>query len=210
MGFFRTTGLMLFSAVVGGVFVQRYSTCDAPLPVSSRQLRAESPGQGQTPFAPTRKTSQARRGGSPGQLLIPVAGVRAVQLVSNFAEARDGGNRRHEGLDIMAPWGTPVVAAGDGKVAKLFTSEKGGLTVYIKSPDGFTMYYYAHLSRYDERLREGNAVRRGDFIAFVGSTGNADQKAPHLHFGIFDTSPEANWSEGTAVDPYPLLKRNVE
>lgn len=207
MGFLRTTGLMLFSAVLGGMVAQLYLTCETGPPAFNQaKVVAQTP----TPFTPAKPVPRTRPVARTERLVIPVAGVRADKLISNFAEARDAGRRSHEGLDIMAPWGTPVVAAGDGKVAKLFTSEKGGLTVYIKSPDGFTMYYYAHLSRYDEHLREGNPVRRGDLIAYVGATGNADQKAPHLHFGIFDTSPEANWSEGTAVDPYPLLKRHGE
>ena len=137
------------------------------------------------------------------KLAVPVQGVEARRLRDNFAEKRGG--RPHEALDIMAPRGTPVVAVEDGRIARLFRSVPGGLTIYQFDPSGRYAYYYAHLDRYADGLAEGAPVRRGDVIGFVGSTGNAHPGAPHLHFTIFRLGPERQWWKGTAVNPYPYL-----
>lgn len=141
---------------------------------------------------------------SPSGLLVPVQGVRAADLQDTFGDPR-GGERRHEALDIMAPAGTPVLATADGHVEKLFDSERGGLTVYQFEPSGTWCYYYAHLQSYAPGLAEGAQVKRGDVIGFVGSTGNADPSAPHLHFAVFALTPEKQWWTGTAVNPHPML-----
>jgi murein DD-endopeptidase MepM/ murein hydrolase activator NlpD len=137
-------------------------------------------------------------------LLMPVRGIRPEQLGDTYNQTR-GGTRIHEALDIMAPRGTPVVAAVDGKVEKLFTSDAGGLTVYQFDPSATYAYYYAHLDSYAPGLREGMQLRRGDVIGTVGSTGNASPDGPHLHFAIFLLGPEKQWWKGTPVNPYPLL-----
>ena len=141
------------------------------------------------------------------ELIIPVAGVGAAQLVDTFTQARAGGARVHDAIDIMAPEGTPIVAAAPGTVEKLFLSKPGGKTIYVRSPDRRTIYYYAHLSDYAPGLAEGDEVERGERIGSVGHTGNADASGPHLHFAILRTAPEAKWWEpATAVNPYPLLR----
>ena len=137
-------------------------------------------------------------------LLLPVAGIHASQLTDTFNQAR-GSERKHEALDIMAARGTPVLAAVDGKVAKLFTSKQGGLTIYQFNPAATYAYYYAHLDRYAPGLVEGMQLRRGDLVGYVGSTGNANPDAPHLHFAIFQLGPEKRWWQGTPINPYPLL-----
>ncbi len=142
---------------------------------------------------------------APGPLLVPVAGVARAALVDTFGQPRDGGARHHEAIDIMAPRGTPVLAAADGRVEKLFDSVAGGRTIYQRSADGGTIYYYAHLDGYRDGLAEGQTLRRGEPIATVGATGNADPGAPHLHFSVLRMQPGQGWSEGQAVDPYPLL-----
>ena len=106
----------------------------------------------------------------------------------------------------MAPTGTPVVAVEDGTVARLFTSKAGGLTVYQFDPSGTVAYYYAHLDRYAPGLDDGDVIRRGQVIGYVGSTGNANKDAPHLHFAIFRLGPERRWWEGEPIDPYPVLR----
>jgi murein DD-endopeptidase MepM/ murein hydrolase activator NlpD len=141
----------------------------------------------------------------PTGLLLPVAGILPSQLTDTFTDARGGGTRAHEALDIMAPRGTPVLAAADGKVVKLFTSVRGGLTIYQFDPSSTFAYYYAHLDRYAPGLAEGRELRRGEVIGYVGSTGDASPEAPHLHFSIFVLGPEKQWWKGTAIDPYPLL-----
>ena len=139
-------------------------------------------------------------------LVIPVAGVKAEQLTDNFSDARGGGSRLHEALDIMAPRGTPVVAAAAGTVEKLFHSDAGGNTIYVRTPDRNTIHYYAHLDRYADGLREGQSVTQGQTLGAVGSTGDASPDAPHLHFEIMQTKPDAKWYEpATSIDPYPLL-----
>ncbi|MDB6163069.1 MAG: family peptidase [Xanthomonadaceae bacterium] len=144
-------------------------------------------------------------GTGPLGLLLPVAGIAASQLTDTYADARGGGERTHEALDIMAARGTPVLAASDGKVAKLFTSALGGLTIYEFDPTGTYAYYYAHLDHYAPGLADGQPLKRGDVIGYVGSTGDASPDAPHLHFAIFALGPEKQWWKGTPINPYPLL-----
>ena len=139
------------------------------------------------------------------RLLIPVAGVSQQQLRDTFDEKR--GSSAHEAIDIHAPRGTPVVATDDGRVVKLFHSIPGGLTIYQTDAANEVIYYYAHLDRYAEGLREGNSLKRGDVIGYVGSTGNASANAPHLHFAILRLPPGKEWWKGTAINPYPFLHR---
>jgi len=137
-----------------------------------------------------------------GRLLaVPVRGLDADALVSSFHDAR-GSSRQHEAIDILAPRGTDVLAVEDGTVAKLFTSKAGGLTVYQFDPSNKYVYYYAHLDRYAPNLKEGLAVRKGDVLGAVGTTGNAPKNTPHLHFGISKMDPDKQWWGGTALDPF--------
>jgi peptidoglycan LD-endopeptidase LytH len=105
----------------------------------------------------------------------------------------------------MAPRGTPVVAVDDGVITKLFRSVAGGITIYQYDAGEKFVYYYAHLDRYRDGLKEGQVVQRGDVIGFVGSSGNAPAAPPHLHFTIFLLGPEKRWWRGTPVNPYPYL-----
>jgi murein DD-endopeptidase MepM/ murein hydrolase activator NlpD len=170
------------------------------------------------PGSPPQKVSAAdlprvRNPGDPqgAQLLaqraldVPVAGVQPTALSDNYEQSR--GKRTHEATDILAPAGTPVVAVDDGRIAKLFTSKPGGLTIYQYDPQARLAYYYAHLQRYAAGVREGMDVRRGDVICYVGSTGNADTKTPHLHFAVFRLGSPPKWWQGEAVNPYPALSR---
>lgn len=139
-------------------------------------------------------------------LAIPVVGISASRLTDTFSAARGGGARRHNAIDIMAPRGTPVVAAADGVVERLHANNRlGGITAYVRSDDGAWTYYYAHLDGYAPGLQQGQRIRRGDPIGFVGSTGNAAATAPHLHFAVSRMGPTDRWWQGTPVNPYPLL-----
>ena len=142
------------------------------------------------------------------RLTVPVAGITPSQLVGSFEVPR--GSSRHEALDIMAPRGTPVVAVEDGRVVKLFESRTGGLTLYQFDPAERVAYYYAHLDRYADGILQGQALKRGRTIGYVGSTGNADPAAPHLHFAIFVLGPERRWWEGTPLDPHAVLTALTE
>jgi peptidoglycan LD-endopeptidase LytH len=142
----------------------------------------------------------------PAGLAIPVAGIKAAQLTDTFTQARAGGARVHDAIDIMADEGTPVVAAAPGTVEKLFLSEGGGgITAYVRSPDQRWIYYYAHLQGYAPGLAEGQQVKRGQVLGRVGHTGNANPEGPHLHFAIHRMRAGEKWHEGAAVNPYPLL-----
>ena len=139
------------------------------------------------------------------KLTIPVAGVKAEELLDTFNEAR--GERRHEALDIPAPRGTPVLSATDGRIQRLFTSERGGLMIYAADASERFILMYAHLDRYAEGMSDGLSVQRGQVIGYVGTTGNAPPNLPHLHFAIARSTDVSRWWEGTPVDPLPLLRR---
>jgi len=136
-------------------------------------------------------------------LLIPVKGVQASQLKSTFNEGRVG--HLHHAIDILAPRGTPVIAAVDGTVRKLFVSRAGGITLYEYDLAGERSYYYAHLDAYAPGIREGLAVHQGDVLGYVGTTGNAPANTPHLHFAIDVLPPTKEWWKGEPIDPYPIL-----
>lgn len=141
-------------------------------------------------------------------LIIPVAGVRPDQLLDTYSDARSEG-RTHDAIDIPAAAETPVLAAADGKIIKLFQSERGGTTIYQLSSNQEMIFYYAHLSHYADGLAEGNLVKQGDVIAYVGDTGNAGAGNYHLHFSIaLVTDPKRYW-EGTNINPYPLLQNRA-
>jgi murein DD-endopeptidase MepM/ murein hydrolase activator NlpD len=133
-------------------------------------------------------------------LEIPVKGVEARALADSFHDARGG--RKHEAIDILAPRGTEVLAVENGRIAKLFTSAAGGLTIYQFDPSEEFVYYYAHLDSYAPNAQEGNDVRRGDVIGYVGTTGNAPKNTPHLHFAIAKLEPDHRWWGGTPLDPF--------
>ncbi|HXM70982.1 MAG TPA: M23 family metallopeptidase, partial [Thermoanaerobaculia bacterium] len=132
-------------------------------------------------------------------LLLPVQGLRREQLRDSFSEGRAG--HLHEAIDIMAARNTPVMAVEDGRLAKLFFSAQGGNTIYQFDPSETYAYYYAHLERYAD-VHEGDQLRRGQVIGYVGTSGNAPPQSPHLHFAIFRLTPDKQWWKGTALDPY--------
>jgi murein DD-endopeptidase MepM/ murein hydrolase activator NlpD len=136
-------------------------------------------------------------------VVIPVAGIHREQLHPMFDDARTG--HAHHALDILAPRGTPVLAAVDGAIRKLFTSGPGGLTIYETDREQNTIYYYAHLDHYADGVHEGMALRRGDVIGYVGTTGNAPPGTPHLHFAVMILPPTKEWWKGAPIDPYPIL-----
>lgn len=160
---------------------------------------SEQPAPSPTPTAPATPVQTS------SGLIIPVAGVKPEQLTDTWGQSRGGGSREHHAIDIMAPRGTPVIAAAPGRVEKIFESDNGGHTVYVRSPDGSTVYYYAHLDAYRPGLAEGQQVATGEQIATVGSTGDASPDAPHLHFEIKRMAAGEGWWQGQEVNPYPLL-----
>lgn len=136
---------------------------------------------------------------------MPVVGIAADSLRDSFGDAR--GKRRHEAIDIMAPRGTPVVAAVSGTIAKVYRHPLGGLSVYQYDEQRSYAYYYAHLDSFAPGLKADVVLHAGDPIGAVGTSGNATPGSPHLHFAIYRLGREHQWWRGTPVDPYPLLIR---
>ena len=163
------------------------------------------------PPSPEAPPATAPPGGAPApdlasrDLLVPVQGIGREQLQNTFDDARSAG-RVHEAIDIIAPRNTPVLAVEDGRIAKLFSSDLGGLTIYQYDSTETYSYYYAHLERYAPGLKEGDRVSRGQVIGYVGTSGNAGPDNPHLHFAIFQMNEEKNWWEGTPVNPFTVLR----
>ena len=177
-------------AVIAVASMVTFSSRDVPSDARSHSLAAGA---------------RVLRGAAGAGLVIPVVGIQPASLRDNWGEPRGEGARAHHAIDIMAPRGAAVVAAAGGRVEKLFESAPGGHTLYIRSADGRTVYYYAHLDSYAPGLAEGMAVTQGQRIATVGATGDADPAAPHLHFEIKRMGAGDRWWQGTDVNPYPLL-----
>ena len=197
----RVIGTAILTAVVTSFFwIWFYNNVPTKMPAVARNGSVVTVKPDQAP--PVTVTEQVIT--APSGLAIPVTGVKQDQLTDTYDDAR-GQGRRHDAIDIMAPEGTPVIAAADGKVEKLFNSVRGGLTIYVRSPDQKWEYYDAHLQRYATGLHEGQDVKRGQVIALVGHTGDASPDGPHLHFAINTMGDGERWWQGTAINPYPLL-----
>lgn len=132
---------------------------------------------------------------APTALPVPVEGVAPQALRDTWHGMRSGG-RKHEGIDIFAPRGRPVLSATEGIVTRVGTNQLGGKVVWVMGP-GRQLHYYAHLDDY-AAIRAGDIVVAGTVLGYVGTTGNARGTLPHLHYGIYTAVG--------AVNPYPLLK----
>ena len=139
------------------------------------------------------------------EIAMPLDSIDPTTLHSSFTDARAGGLRQHHALDIMSPRGTPVHSAAAGRVLKLFTSIDGGLMVYAADSSERFVLMYAHLDRYAPALTDSTRLVRGEVIGYVGSTGNASENAPHLHFAIERSADVKHWSRGNPIDPLPIL-----
>ena len=140
-------------------------------------------------------------------LRVPIDGMDVQTMKGSFDEHRSGaGGHEHDAVDILAPRNTAIHAVDDGSVAKLFYSKAGGTTVYQFDPSQRFCYYYAHLERYADGVREGQPVARGDVIGYVGTSGNAPPGTPHLHFAVYELGPDHRWWQGRAIDPYLVFR----
>lgn len=200
INFYQTEFSKINRETVESPLADEKSPTPLPLPTFSESIEpAETPEISNQP--PTEYP--------PDTLMIPVKGVRREQLQDTFNDARSEG-RVHNAIDIIAPLGTPVVAAADGEIVKFFDSEKGGITIYQYSLDKKLIYYYAHLQKRADNLREKDFVKRGTVIGYVGDTGNAGAGNYHLHFSVYEIqTPERYW-EGNNLNPYDLLKNGIE
>ena len=198
MGWQRTASIALVSATAAAVATSAFWIVHGTAGIGLRPPTTQS-----SPPSPIEAPQTDLAKGA--TLAIPVAGVRADQLTDTFRQARDNGARPHDAIDIPAPVGTPVLAAASGRLDELFTSDAGGLTIYVRSPDQRTEMYYAHLNDYAPGLVKGQPIRRGQRLGSVGATGNADPGSPHLHFAVSRVVPGGSPHTGTPINPYPLL-----
>jgi len=190
--------------------VQSISSADGLADVDAPVLEERKPTRSSATGTTGSKETPGLTAAAPENLVrreleIPVEGVKANQLANTFAEKR-GGQRTHEALDILAPRNTPVKAVEDGTIARLFESKAGGTTVYQFDPTEQYCYYYAHLERYADGLKEGDHVKKGQVIGYVGTSGNAPKDTPHLHFAVFKLTSAKHWWEGTPINPYDILR----
>lgn len=129
-------------------------------------------------------------------LAFPVQGKNATSIGSSFGAARDAGARKHEGVDIFAPRGTPALAVAKGHVGRVGSNRLGGKVVWLRDPKRNFSYYYAHLD--SQIVEPGKVVAIGDTLGLIGNTGNAITTPPHLHFGIYAAGQGA-------IDPYSFF-----
>jgi peptidoglycan LD-endopeptidase LytH len=183
-----------YIAIAVSVLEQSPQSLDASAEPQRKGGHRGAPAASPPPRAPERVLG--------ARLTIPVAGVTRRELSDTWGDARSQG-RTHQGIDIMAPQGARVQAAADGRIVKFFNSERGGVTVYQFDSSERFVYYYAHLSARAAGLAEGDYVRQGATIGYVGMTGNAP--VPHLHFEIGRLDAEKRWWRASAMNPYPLL-----
>jgi peptidoglycan LD-endopeptidase LytH len=206
-------GMLVMAAVVT-IFPSGAAAVAAPLLPGSRVEVKPTKEEEPTPVSPPPTTAAIPPAASSGYLVedlrqrsltLPVQGIKRDELRDTFNETR-GSSRRHEALDVIAPRNTPVLAVEDGTIAKLFLSDAGGITIYQFDPSSAYAYYYAHLENYADGLKEGQQVKRGQVLGYVGTTGNAPRDTPHLHFAIFKLGDDRKWWQGTPIDPYSVLK----
>jgi peptidoglycan LD-endopeptidase LytH len=143
-------------------------------------------------------------------LAIPVAGVGSERIQDTFNDGRDGGERVHNAIDILAPRNTPIIAADDGVILRMSSNALGGITIFAADPDHRFVYYYAHLDHYDASAFAGRKLTKGDTIGYVGTTGNAPKDVPHLHFQIMRWPADGKYWAGEPINPFPFLKTATE
>ena len=141
------------------------------------------------------------------RLMVPVAGTHPSRVENTFDKGRGGGARTHQAIDILAPRGTPVLAAVDGEILRVTTNELGGKTIYATDRARRFVYYYAHLDRYADRARVGERVTQGMVIGYVGTSGNAPENTPHLHFQVMRMLQTRQWWEGPPLNPFGYFAR---
>jgi murein DD-endopeptidase MepM/ murein hydrolase activator NlpD len=191
----RRFALLSCALVLGACSRARVTTQPEPV----REAPAP-PAEAALPLTPT--AALAAKG-----LIIPVEGVDASRIRDSYTASRGG--RTHDAVDIMAARGTPVIAADSGTILKLRQNEAGGITIYQLDPAERFVYYYAHLDRYRDGLAEGQAIRQGEVLGFVGTTGNSPKNLPHLHFQVMLYRGRGQYWGGEPINPHPyFIRRN--
>ena len=138
------------------------------------------------------------------QIIVPVAGADMTHVEDSFNDSRDG-ERVHRAIDILAPRGTPILSADDGRIVRMTTSTLGGISMYTVDPEQRIVYYYAHMDRYNDAMTTGKTISKGDTLGFVGTTGNAPKDTPHLHFQVMRWPADGKYWNGEPINPFDLL-----
>jgi len=197
----RQIGIVALLAGACSRPVLYYPTPEAAREASSSGGATPPPDAAVAPLATARDVSYlAQR-----HILVPVAGADMTKVEDSFNEGRDGGERTHRAIDILAPRGTPILSADDGKILRMTTGGLGGISMYTVDPDARLVYYYAHMERYNDAMSPGRAIVKGDTLGFVGTTGNAPKDTPHLHFQVMSMPADGKYWDGDAINPYPLF-----
>lgn len=216
-GIRSATALMLLAACARPRYPITTAPATAPSPATrtTKPIRHDVPAGGSTavPLATAAVLGSSMEADveylNSRRLMLPVAGIRPDQLSDSFDTPRDG-SRRHHAIDILAPRGTPVLAADDGRVLRVSWNNAGGNTVYTTDTEGRIVYYYAHLDRYHDSIVAGMPISKGDTIGYVGTTGNAPRDIPHLHFQIMRMAHDGKYWNGEPIDPFPILRGEGE
>lgn len=193
----RSTGEKTSAGALGGLALLLVCLVVAERPEAKAAPRAGA-------RAETDEQASANTDARPADILFPVPAVSPAAMADSFNDSR--GERIHRAVDIMAPRHSEVVAVADGTIARLATSVAGGIAVYEWGAGQRFVYYYAHLQEYAPGLVEGQTVRRGQVVGYVGTTGNAPAHSPHLHFAIARVEKKDQWWGGTPIDPYPIWR----
>ena len=190
---------LLAAALLLAACVRAPAAPPAPAPLPEPEPEAEG-----APTSVSRSDAEYLRS---RDLMVPVAGIAPDRIPDSFNDARSGA-RIHRATDILAPRGTPVLSADDGRVLRVSHNRRGGLVVYATDPEERLVYYYAHLDHWAKGLAQGTKLAKGDVIGYVGTSGNAPKNTPHLHFQVMRREPDRHYWEGTPLDVRPVLVEN--
>lgn len=193
---------MDFRRLVFGISLSLAALATADGAHATAQLKAVNPS-GEPPITAT-QAAKAIIELRAKKLEIPIDGFDISKVKGSFYETHNG--VMHGAADMLAPRNTPIHAVENGKIAKLFNSKRGGLTIYQYDPSGKFVYYYAHLEKYAPNIHDGDSVKKGEVIGFVGTSGNAPPNTPHLHFSIGLGDGLKKWWVTSSVDPYEVWK----
>ncbi len=169
---------------------------------AATEVKAVNPS-GEPPLT-AQQSAQAVKALREKKLELPIQDFDVSRIKGSFSETHGG--VMHGAADMLAPRNTPVHAVENGTIAKLFNSKPGGLTVYQADPTGKFVYYYAHLEKYADNIHDGDAVKKGEVIGYVGTSGNAPANTPHLHFSIGIGDALKKWWVTSSVDPYEVFR----
>lgn len=219
MGVMRFSALILV-AVSAGACARPMLYYPEPVDAPSPKAPPAAPATNTTAPAPTQAGVPASIDASASaaigmaelrsrHIILPVATVTGT-IDDSFDAERDDGGRTHHAIDIMAPRGTPILSADDGRVLRMSSNKLGGITMYTIDPDGQLVYYYAHMDHYNEAMSAGRTIVKGDTLGFVGTTGNAPANAPHLHFQVMRMPSDGKYWEGEPINPFTLLSEARE